>query len=131
MTTAINTAATSKQARELSELTEDELTRVSGGGDLNPPRVVHYNNNHTYLEFKLKEVLTGLKGVTMGDQKQKQDGSCEPAMLSDADIVSNTKSTGASTRSNELRDADLTVVTGGNRPRGSLGGLGVIYFPSL
>ena len=67
----------------------------------------------------------------MGDQKQKQDGSCEPAMLSDADIVSNTKSTGASTRSNELRDADLTVVTGGNRPRGSLGGLGVIYFPSV
>jgi hypothetical protein len=30
MTTAINTAATSKQARELSELTEDELTRVRG-----------------------------------------------------------------------------------------------------
>ena len=52
-------------------------------------------------------------------------------MLSDADIVSNTKSTGASTRSNELRDADLTVVTGGNRPRGSLGGLGVIYFPTM
>jgi hypothetical protein len=49
----------------------------------------------------------------------------EPAMLSDSDIVSNTKSTGASIRSNELRDADLTVVTGGmfGFP------LGVIYRP--
>jgi hypothetical protein len=49
--------------------------------------------------------------------------------LTEAEL--DTKSTGASTRSNELRDADLTVVTGGNRPRGSLGGLGVIYFPSV
>jgi hypothetical protein len=52
----------------------------------------------------------------------------EPAMLSDSDIVSNTKSTGASICSNGIRDADLTVVTGGNIHGGGFP-IGVIYRP--
>jgi hypothetical protein len=40
-----------------------------------------------------------------------QNGSHEPAMLSDSDIVSNAKSTGASAPS--LSDAELTAVSGG------------------
>ena len=62
------------------------------------------------------------------------NGSREPAMLSDSDIVTNTKSTGASIR--ELQNADLNVVTGGtfveNHHRPPPGGgfpIGVIYRP--
>jgi hypothetical protein len=58
----------------------------------------------------------------------RKNGSHEPAMLSDSDIVSNTKSHGASPHSNELRDADLTVVTGGNIHGGGFP-IGVIYRP--
>jgi hypothetical protein len=43
--------------------------------------------------------------------RTRKDGSHEPAMLSDSDIVSNTKSTGASVRS--LSDAELPAVSGG------------------
>jgi hypothetical protein len=43
--------------------------------------------------------------------KLTTNASDEPATLSDSDIVSNTKSTGALISS--LRDADLDVVTGG------------------
>jgi hypothetical protein len=43
--------------------------------------------------------------------KTRKEGSHEPATLSDSDIVSNTKYTGASVRS--LSDAELTAVAGG------------------
>lgn len=60
--------------------------------------------------------------------KLTKDASNEPAMLSDSDIVSNTKSTGASICSNKLRDADLDVVTGG---AGGNFPLGRIYVPTI
>ena len=43
--------------------------------------------------------------------KTRKNDSHEPAILSDSDIVSNAKSTGASVGS--LRDAELTGVSGG------------------
>ena len=64
-----------------------------------------------------------------------QNGSHEPATLSDSDIVSSARSTGASIR--ELRDAELTVVTGGriNTPITHVPGggfpLGRIYVPTI
>ena len=57
-----------------------------------------------------------------------QNGSHELAMLSDSDIVSNTKTTGASIR--ELRDAELTVVSGAKIPGGTFP-LGRIYVPTI
>jgi hypothetical protein len=59
-----------------------------------------------------------------------QNGSQEQAILSDSDMVSSTKSTGASNRSNELRDADLDVVTGGTVPKGGFP-IGQIYRPTI
>jgi hypothetical protein len=65
----------------------------------------------------------------------RKNASHEPATLSDSDIVSSTKSTGATMSSNELRDAELTVVTGGrvNIPIAHPGGtfpIGQIYKPT-
>jgi hypothetical protein len=59
-----------------------------------------------------------------------KNGSHEPTTLSDSDIVSSTRSTRVSIRSNELPDADLTVVTGGNKsiPGGGFP-LGTVYRP--
>jgi hypothetical protein len=59
----------------------------------------------------------------------RKNASHEPATLSDSDIVSSTKSTGATMSSNELRDAELTVVTGGRIPGGTFP-LGRIYVPT-
>ncbi len=56
-----------------------------------------------------------------------QNGSHEPATLSDSDIVSSARSTGASIR--ELRDADLSVVTGARGVPGGGFPLGRIYVP--
>jgi hypothetical protein len=61
--------------------------------------------------------------------KLTKNASREPATLSDSDIVSNTKSTGASICSNGVRDADLTVVTGGSKVSGGGFPIGVIYRP--
>jgi len=58
----------------------------------------------------------------------RKNASHEPAMLSDSDIVSSTRSTGASIPSNDLRDVDLTVVTGG---RGGGFPLGQVYIPQI
>jgi hypothetical protein len=69
--------------------------------------------------------------------KTRKEGSHEPATLSDLDIVSNTKSTRASTCSNELRNADLDIVTGGrvNTPIAKIPGgtfpLGRVYVPTI
>jgi hypothetical protein len=60
----------------------------------------------------------------------RKNASHEPATLSDSDIVSSTRFTGASIRSNELRDADLTVVTGGSKPGGGFP-IGQIYRPDI
>ena len=60
----------------------------------------------------------------------RKNASHEPATLSDSDIVSSTKSTGATMSSNELRDAELTVVTGGRLkiPGGGFP-IGQVYVP--
>ena len=58
----------------------------------------------------------------------RKNASHEPATLSDSDIVSSTKSTGNDVL-NELRDAELTVVTGGKIPGGTFP-LGQIYKPT-
>jgi hypothetical protein len=58
--------------------------------------------------------------------KLTKNGSLEPATLSDSDM--NTKSTGASICSKELRDADLNVVSGGRVPGGTFP-IGRIYKP--
>jgi hypothetical protein len=69
--------------------------------------------------------------------KTRKSGSHEPAMLSDSDIVSNRKSTGASGGS--LSDAELTAVSGGrivtpttpHTPPGGGFPIGVIYKPTI
>jgi len=65
----------------------------------------------------------------MTGQLTCQNRSHEPATLSDSDIVSSTRSTGASIRA--LRDADLSVVTGAGRVPGGTFPLGRIYKPTI
>jgi hypothetical protein len=67
----------------------------------------------------------------MTGKLNRENGSHELAMLSDSDIASNTQSHRASI--DELRDADLTVVTGGWIPHFPGGGfpIGRIYKPVL
>ena len=61
--------------------------------------------------------------------KTRKSGSHEAAMLSDSDIVPNTKSTAGSDCS--LRDAELAGVSGGRVIPGGGFPLGVVYKPGV
>jgi hypothetical protein len=61
----------------------------------------------------------------MAEKLSPQNGSHEPATLSDSDIISSTTSTRA------LRDADLSAVTGGATASGGGFPLGRIYVPTI
>jgi len=66
----------------------------------------------------------------MTGKLNRKNGSREPTVLSDSDIMSNTECYGTSTY--ELRDADLTVVTGGwIRLPGSGFPIGQVYKPVI